>query len=84
KWREETYKDGKKDGLWTWWHMDGYKSIEGTYKDEEMDKLWTTWYDKKQKKAEGNYKNKKLTEKKCWDEEGNDCECGQQWQEGCK
>ena len=27
---------------------------------------------------------KKLTEKKCWDEEGNDCECGQQWQEGCK
>ena len=30
---EITYKDGKKDGLFTWWYGNGKKEYEGTYKN---------------------------------------------------
>ena len=33
KYLEETYKDGKPDGLWTKWNWKGKKSQEVTYKD---------------------------------------------------
>ena len=36
KLREETYKDGKKDGVWTEWHADGGKWKEKIYKDGEV------------------------------------------------
>ena len=32
---EKTYKDGKKDGLWTRWYESGQKESERTYKDGE-------------------------------------------------
>ena len=41
--REEgTFKDGEKDGVWTWWHENGQKKREGTYKDDEFisSKCW--------------------------------------------
>ena len=31
-----SYKDGKRDGLRTWWYEDGQKGYEGTYKDGEL------------------------------------------------
>ena len=33
---EGTYKDGKREGLFTSWHENGQKSWEGTYKDGEL------------------------------------------------
>ena len=33
---EETYKDGKLDGLWTWWYANGQKFYEDIYKDGEL------------------------------------------------
>jgi antitoxin component YwqK of YwqJK toxin-antitoxin module len=33
---EITYKDGKKDGLWTSWHENGQKRREATYKDGNL------------------------------------------------
>ena len=30
---EGTYKNGKKDGLFTWWYVNGKKEYEGTYKN---------------------------------------------------
>ena len=35
KFEEGTYKDGKKDGLWTDWYENEQKEEEGTYKDGE-------------------------------------------------
>ena len=32
---EESFKDGKKDGLETKWYENGQKMLEGTYKDGE-------------------------------------------------
>ena len=56
---EETYKDGKKDGLWTGWYDNGQKEVEGTYKDGKKDGLWTEWHINGQKLRESTYKNGK-------------------------
>ena len=32
---EGNYKDGKKDGKYTWWYENGQKQSEGNYKDGE-------------------------------------------------
>jgi antitoxin component YwqK of YwqJK toxin-antitoxin module len=39
---ESTYKDGKKDGLWTDWYENGQKRYEGTWKDGYLisEKYW--------------------------------------------
>ena len=79
-----TFKDGKPDGLWTYWFDNGQKEGEGTLKDGELDGLSTTWYENGQKEEEVNYKNGKLISSKCWDEDGNECECSEKWWEGCK
>ena len=40
---EGTFKDGKKDGLWTWWYENGQKKKEVTYKDGKQEGI-ETWY----------------------------------------
>ena len=57
---EGSYKDGKKDGLWTTWYENGQKNSERTYKDNKRDGLWTEWYENGQKKSEGTWKNGKF------------------------
>ena len=52
-------KDGKKDGLWTWWYENGQKNKEGTYKDGKMDGLWTRWHENGQNKTETTFKDGK-------------------------
>ena len=56
---EETYKDGKPDGKWTYWYENGQKWQEGTYKDDKEDGLFTEWYENGQKIREVTYKNEK-------------------------
>ena len=56
---EGTYKDGKKDGKWTYWHKNGKKKFEGTYKNGKKDGFWIYWYRNGQKKHERTYKNGK-------------------------
>ena len=56
---EGSYKDGKRDGLWTEWFRDGQKWEEGTYKDGKIDGLFTTWYENGQKEREGTFKDGK-------------------------
>ena len=41
---EGTYKDGKEDGLWSYWYENGKKEQEGTFKDGEKDGKWTYRY----------------------------------------
>ena len=53
---KETWKDGWRDGLWTWWYENGQKNKEGTYKDGKMDGLWTQWYPNGKKDKEGTFK----------------------------
>ena len=40
---EGTYKNGRKDGLWTRWYENGQKENEGNYKNGKHDGIWTYW-----------------------------------------
>jgi len=67
---EETYKDGKLDGLFTTWIENGLKVSESTYKDGKKHGLYTLWFQNNgegysfekgngQKSVEMTYKNGK-------------------------
>ena len=56
---EGSYKDGKKNGLWTDYHENGEKKSKGNHKDGKLDGLWTNWYANGQKSSEITYKNGK-------------------------
>ena len=66
-------KDGKPDGLWTWWHENGQKSWEQTYKDGKWDGLVTEWYENGQKRSEANWKDGKLWTVVVWKPNGEKC-----------
>ena len=51
------YKDGREEGLWTLWHENGQKEMEGrTRKDGRPEGLATKWYKNGQKRYETTYK----------------------------
>jgi antitoxin component YwqK of YwqJK toxin-antitoxin module len=52
---EGDYKNGKEEGLWTYWY-DGQKSREATFKNGKEEGLWTAWYTNGQKNREGEVK----------------------------
>ena len=74
---EGNYKNGEKDGKWTFWYKNGQKRSEGTYKgvDEIGHPLqqgkWTEWYENGQKEYEGTFKDGKLIEETRWDRNEN-------------
>ena len=58
--REEYYKDGKENGLSTWWYENGHKEYENHCKDGKLNGLSTWWYENGQKEYENHYKDGKL------------------------
>jgi hypothetical protein len=73
---EGSYKDGKPDGLWTAWQENGQKFYGGTYKDGNPVGKWTGWHENGQKLYEETYKDGKSISEKCWDQYGNEIDCG--------
>ena len=71
-----TYKNGSKNGKWTYWYENGQKQEEIIYKDGKLDGLMTDWYENGQKEYEGTFKDGEWISRECWDEDGNECECG--------
>jgi len=57
---EGDYKNGEKNGKWTYWNENGQKESERTYKDGEKDGLWTYWHENGQKESEETYKDGEL------------------------
>ena len=68
-WQEFTYKDGKKDGLWTRWHPNGRLRSKRIYKDGKLDGLVTVWLENGQKSSEVTWKDGKKISEKYWDGE---------------
>jgi antitoxin component YwqK of YwqJK toxin-antitoxin module len=64
------------------WYKNGQKREEGTFKDGEKDGLSTAWYDNGQKSGEATFKDGELISSKCWDQDGDECECSE-WGPGC-
>ena len=54
---EEYYKDGKLNGLSTWWYENGQKEIENHYKDGKLNGLGTCWHENGQIEGEGFFKD---------------------------
>jgi len=57
---EYNFKNGKEDGLFTYWGEYGQKMGEGNYKDGKKDGLCTRWYKNGQKWTEATYKDGKV------------------------
>ena len=49
---EGEYRDGKKEGLWTYRDKNGQKVGEGEFKDDKQEGLWTLWEDNGQMRSE--------------------------------
>ena len=80
---EWTLKDGRLDGLYTLWYKSGRKWLQNTYKDGKLDGLSIYWDRKEQLDTKRTYKDGELISQKCWDEDGNECECSDLGR-GCK
>ena len=37
-------RNGKLEGVWTWWYKNTQKEKEGNYKDGKLNGKWTSWY----------------------------------------
>ena len=81
---EVKFKDGKIDGKGTRWYENGNKREEVKFKDGKEDGLVTRWHENGQKEFEITYKDGESISSRCWDEDGNECECSEKWWEGCK
>ena len=69
---EGTIKDGKAEGLQTWWHENGQKQAEYTFKDGKLEGLMTQWHKNGQKSSEATWKDGMPVSETKWDEEGNE------------
>tara|TARA_R100001594_G_scaffold25041_1_gene49053 strand:- start:37 stop:450 length:414 start_codon:yes stop_codon:yes gene_type:complete len=68
--QEITWKDGKLDGLYSWFYPSGQKRKEGTFKNGKENGLRTFWYENGQIKSEKIYKDGEIISKSKWNEDG--------------
>ena len=71
--KEATYKDGKKDGLETWWYASGQKKFEGTYMAGKPNGLFTRFYRDGKKSYERTFRDQKLLTAISWKPNGQKC-----------
>ena len=50
---EQTWKNGKKDGVFTSWHYTGVRASEITYINGNINGMWTYWNERGEKEREG-------------------------------
>ena len=67
---EGYYRNGIKNGKWTWWTENGQKEVERTYKNGESDGLQIWWHKNGQKSSERTYKDGELISEKDWNKDG--------------
>ena len=65
-----SFREGRRDGLHTYWYPNGQKQQEVNYKNGEMDGLQLFWHDNGQKQREANYKDGVEISAKFWNNKG--------------
>ena len=80
---EWTLKNGRLDGLYKLWYKSGKKWLQNTYKDGKLDGLSIYWDRKELLDTKRTYKNGELILQRCFDVDGNECECSDLGR-GCK
>ncbi len=69
---EGEYRDGKREGQWTYWFSNGNRWSEARYKTGLRNGKSTVWYENGRKYFEGSYRMGERTGRwRFWDEEGN-------------
>lgn len=56
----------QKRGVWTYWHKNGQKQMEGRYQDDLQTGKFSWWYSNGQKQLEGEYEDGKQSGKFVW------------------
>ena len=69
--KEENYKEGNKNGKWTWWNENGQIKTEENYKDGKKDGKQIDWNKNDQKWVEATFINGECTS---GDEEESNCD----------
>lgn len=69
---EGSYKDGKPDGLTTFWYETGEKKNHVVYKDNEREGIQIEWHKNGKTKMEQKFNAGKLISENFWDKEGNE------------
>ena len=54
-----SFRNGKKDGSWVYYHDNGRIGFKGTYKDGKSDGPWVSYHDNGQLRSKGTYKDGK-------------------------
>ncbi|MCF8303168.1 MAG: hypothetical protein K9I94_07830 [Bacteroidales bacterium] len=68
---EGQFKNGEKNGQWTYWYESGHKWSEGYFKDGKSHGMRTVWHENGNKYIEGEYrKGKRIGKWKFWNEQG--------------
>ena len=80
---EWTLKNGRLDGLYKLWYKSGKKWFQKNYKDGKLDGLSIFWDREEILDTEKTYKNGELILQRCFDVDGNECECSELGR-GCK
>ena len=80
---EWTLKNGRLDGLYNLWYKSGKKWFQKNYKDGELDGLSIFWDREEFLDTEKTYKDGELILQRCFDVDGNECECSDLGR-GCK
>ena len=83
KWFQKNYKDGKLDGQYNLWYISGKKWFQKNYKDGKLDGLSIFWDREEILDTENTYKDGELILQRCFNEDGNECECSDLGR-GCK
>ena len=78
-----SYKDGKLDGQYNLWYISGKKWFQKNYKDGKLDGLSIFWDREEILDTEKTYKDGELILQRCFDVDGNECECSDLGR-GCK
>ena len=80
---EWTLKNGRLDGLYNLWYKSGKKWFQKNYKDGELDGLSIFWDREEFLDTEKTYKDGELILQRCFNVDGNECECSDLGR-GCK
>ena len=79
---EKNYKDGKKDGKWTYFHENGQIRLEENWKDGKKDGKWTWYYENGKIEYERNYKGGKGDGKWTYFHENGQIRLEENWKDG--
>jgi len=72
-----SWKDGKLDGLCSWYYESGVLKAEATFKDGKQDGISKWYYESGKLKAEANWQDGRLLSTTCYDENGTQVQCSE-------